>query len=252
MKNALMKKLFVICCLIFANYAVAAEDVHLDRAPIDLRDQVSLQRGAQLFANYCLSCHSAAYMRYNSLNEIGLSDDQIQNNLMFASDKVGNTMSVAMQKEDAKAWFGAAPPDLTVTSRSRGADWIYTYLRTFYRDESRSLGWNNLVYENAAMPHVLYELQGIQVLQVETPKTEASVGKEHATHAVKKLMLETPGKLTPTQYDKAMADLTNYMVYMGEPAKLTRVRWGILVLFGLGIMFIIFYAMKLEFWKDIK
>lgn len=231
--------------------ATASEAVKLSRAPIDENDLVSLQRGAQVFVNYCLNCHGAAYMRYNRLQEIGLSESQIRDNLIFSGVKVGDVMQVAMDRKDGREWFGTAPPDLTVIARSRasasgsGADWLYTYLRSFYRDPSRPTGWNNLVFENVAMPHVLYELQGVQVLRLE--EKAGAHGKEE----VRKLVREKPGTMTPVEYDRLVADLVNYLVFMGEPAKHERVRLGIYVLLFLGVLFVLAYALKKEYWKDV-
>ncbi|MBI3938438.1 MAG: cytochrome c1 [Betaproteobacteria bacterium] len=231
--------------------ATASEAVRLDRAPINENDLVSLQRGAQVFVNYCLNCHGAAYMRYNRLQEIGLSEPQIRDNLIFTGVKVGDVMQVAMDRKYGREWFGTAPPDLTVIARSRasasgsGADWLYTYLRSFYRDPSRPTGWNNLVFENVAMPHVLYELQGVQVLRLE--EKAGARGKEE----VRKLVREKPGTMTPVEYDRLVADLVNYLVFMGEPAKHDRVRLGIYVVLFLGVLFILAYALKKEYWKDV-
>ena len=231
----------------FAAWGLA--EVPLDPAPLKLNDQVALQRGAQTFVNYCLSCHSAAHMRYNRLTDLGLTEQQIKDNLLFAADKVGETMTVAMKPQDAKAWFGAPPPDLTVIARSRGADWLYTYMRGFYRDDSRPTGWNNLVYENVGMPHPLYELQGMQVLEAGKPTAGESHGDEG--HAIKKLKLRQPGKLTPLEYDNLTADLVSYLVYMGEPARNFRIKLGIFVLFFLAVLFVSAYALKREYWKDV-
>ena len=222
--------------------ALASEGgVQLDKAPYDLNDKASLQRGAKTFVNYCLSCHSASYMRYNRLKDIGLTDDEIKGNLLFAAEKVGETMDVAMRKKDAKAWFGATPPDLTVIARSRGADWLYSYLRGFYRDDSRPTGWNNTVFDKVGMPHVLFALQGDQVLHVE----------KHGEHETRHMTLAKPGSLTPPEYDAMVSDLVNYLVYMGEPAKQTRLHLGVIVLLFLGVFAIIAYYLKREFWKDI-
>ncbi|MDP2155640.1 MAG: cytochrome c1, partial [Sulfuricella sp.] len=162
-----MKKILFLVSLLASTMAFASGDIHLDKAPTNLSDQQSLQRGAKTFVNYCLSCHSAQAMRYNRLQDIGLTEQQIKDNLIFTGAKVGDTMTNNMSKKDAKAWFGATPPDLSVISRSRGADWLYTYLRGFYRDETRPTGWNNVAFDKVGMPHVLYELQGEQVLHVE-------------------------------------------------------------------------------------
>ena len=207
---------------------------HLDNAKINLNDEQSLQRGARNFINYCLNCHSANYMRYNRLADIGLSDDVIKENLLFTAEKTGELMDINMDSTEAKKWFGANPPNLTVTARSRGKDWIYSYLRTFYVDESRELGWNNLVYPNAAMPHVLWELQGVQDLEDN------------------KLKLTKSGLLSAEEYDQFVLDTTNYMVFMSEPAKLVRHKIGYYVIGFLLILLILVINLKKEFWKDIK
>jgi ubiquinol-cytochrome c reductase cytochrome c1 subunit len=223
----------------------------LDKAPIDIQDTASLQRGAQIFTNYCLSCHSANAMRYNRLTDIGLSEQQIKDNLMFASDKVGDTMHVAMDAKDAKIWFGNNPPDLSVEARARGADWIYTYLRSFYRDDTRPTGWNNLVFDKVAMPNVMYAWQGDQVLQV----TKNADGTE-----TKQLVLVKSGTMTriegdhanTSEYDQRMADLTNYLVYMGEPIQVTRLQIGYAVLLFLGLLLLpLAYFLKKEYWRDV-
>ena len=232
-------KILFVLALLLPIGAYANEHVKLEHAPIDPTNQVSLQRGAKTFVNYCLNCHSAAYMRYNRLQDIGLTDAQIKANLMFAGDKVGDTMSVAMSKSDAKAWFGATPPDLSVEARARGADWLYSYLRGFYRDDTRPTGWNNTVYDKVAMPHVLWQLQGEQVLKV-NEKTE-----EHM------LVLDKPGSMTTAEYNLMVADLVNYLVFMAEPFKERDKHLGLLVLAFLGLLFGLTYALKKEFWKDI-
>ncbi len=221
--------------------AMASSGVHLDKAPYDLNDKASLQRGAKTFVNYCLNCHSASYMRYNRLQDIGLNDEQIKENLMFAAEKVGQTMDVAMSKKDAKEFFGATPPDLTVIARSRGADWLYSYLRGFYRDDTRATGWNNTVFDKVGMPHVLYAMQGEQRMHVE----------KQGEHETQHLVLAKAGTMTAPEYDAAMSDLVNYLVYMGEPAQQTRMRLGVFVLLFLGIFFIVAYYLKKEYWKDI-
>lgn len=232
--------------------ALAVEEVKLDRAPIDERDLISLQRGAQVFMNYCLNCHSASYMRYNRLEELGLTAKQIRDNLVLTEAKVGDLMKTAMATMDAKEWFGTLPPDLTVIARSRssqagsGADWLYTYLRTFYRDPARPTGWNNTVFGDVAMPHVLWQLQGEQVLKTEE-RTLPGGGKQQ----VQRLVLEKPGTLTPVEYDRLVADLVNYLVYMGEPAKRLRIELGVYTLLALGVLFVLAYALKKEYWKDV-
>jgi ubiquinol-cytochrome c reductase cytochrome c1 subunit len=220
-------------------FASGAE-MHLDKAPDHARDYPALQTGAKIFVNYCLNCHSASYMRYNRLQDIGLSEAQIKDNLMFAASKVGDPMTIAMQRADAKAWFGAAPPDLTLIARARsseagsGADWLYTYLRSFYRDDQRPTGWNNTVFANVGMPHVLWELQGDQIL-----------GEDHELKLVK------PGKLSPAEYDAMVGDLVGFLSYMGEPVSEFRKRLGVVVLIALAVIFVFAYALKREFWKDV-
>ncbi len=241
-----MKMLIVVLALLSSSFAMASENVHLDRAPIDTHDQASLQRGARTFVNYCLNCHSAAYMRYNRLQDIGLTDEQIKTNLLFSADKVGDNMTVAMAQRDAKQWFGAAPPDLSVEARARGADWLYSYMRGFYRDDTRPTGWNNIVYDKVAMPHALWQLQGEQVLEV-SEHTDAQ-GLKSTTHA---LTLKSPGTMTAAEYDGMAADLVSYMVYMAEPAQNKRKQLGLIVLLYLGLLFVASYFLKKEFWKDI-
>jgi ubiquinol-cytochrome c reductase cytochrome c1 subunit len=241
-----MKKLLAALLLAPALALASSAGFKLDRPPIDGSDVPSLQRGAQVFVNYCLNCHSASYMRYNRLTDLGLSETQIKDNLMFAADKVGETMTVAMRTQDAKAWFGAPPPDLTVIGRSRGADWLYTYLRTFYRDPERPTGWNNLAFPSVGMPHVLYQLQGIQGLKVET--TTDAHGHEHETRS---LVLESRGTLTPNQYDQLVADLVNYLVYMGEPSGNSRVQIGIYVLLFLIVFILVTWLLKRAYWNEV-
>jgi len=236
-----MKKIFFLVSLLASTMAAASSGIHLDKAPIRLGDNASLQRGVKTFVNYCMPCHSAQAMRYNRLEDIGLTDQQIKDNLIFTGAKVGDAMTNSMNKEEAKKWFGAAPPDLSVISRARGADWLYTYLRGFYRDETRPTGWNNVAFDKVGMPHVLYELQGEQVLHVE----------KHGEHEIQKLELDKPGKMTPAEYDDMVADLVNYLVFMGEPVKATRMKLGVMVLLFLGLFFVVAYMLKKEYWKDI-
>lgn len=225
--------------------------VKLDRAPIDPYDLASLQRGAHAFVNYCLNCHSANYMRYNRLRDLALTEDQIRDNLILTGVKVGDLMKIAMDPKDGKEWFGVAPPDLTVVARARsspagsGSDWLYTYMRTFYRDATRPSGWNNLVYPNVGMPHVLWELQGEQVMK------QTKVRAEGYMKTVDTLALEKPGQLKPVEYDRLAADLVNYLTYMSEPARNDRIRYGMYALLGIFILMALAYALKKEFWKDV-
>jgi ubiquinol-cytochrome c reductase cytochrome c1 subunit len=214
----------------------AASGVRLDDSPHDPRDLTSLQSGARTFVNYCLGCHSMQYMRYSSLTDIGLSEAQVKDYLLFTADKVGEPMKAPLEAKAGKTWFGVNPPDLSVIARVRGADWLYTYLRTFYRDPKTVTGWNNLVYPNVAMPHALWSLQGERALDQKTHKlTEISKGTQSVT-----------------EYDTTVRDLVNFLVYASEPAAMSRKTIGIWTLFVLGVLFIFAYLLKREFWRDVK
>lgn len=230
-----MRKLLTL--LAFLPLVALANESEINiTAPINPSDKASLQRGAHSFVNYCLNCHSAKYMRYNRLIDIGLSEKQIKDNLLFAGDKVGDAMHVSIDPVEAKKWFGVTPPDLSVEVRARGADWVYAYMRGFYRDSTTPTGWNNTVYPKVAMPHVLYELQGEQVLN-------------HETH---QLELVKPGKLNSAEYNAFVADLTNYMAFMAEPGKQSRQHMGWWVLLFLGVLLVLAKKLKAEYWKDIN
>lgn len=234
----------LFACLFWPMVVLAAGgNIKLDRANIDTGDAVSIQRGAKVFVNYCLGCHSAAYMRYNRLLDVGLSEQQIVDNLVFSGGKIGETMQSAMREADGKNWFGVAPPDLSVISRSRGADWLYTYLRGFYRDETREMGWNNVAFPNVGMPHVLWKLQGIQRLHI-------GDADDHGTTRAS-LELDQPGTMSKREYDGLVKDLVNYLVYMGEPASAKRTRTGIFVLLFLILMLVPAWLLKREYWKDV-
>jgi len=240
--NIIKKALFALVllpCFMLPLSALANVGAHLDKAPIDASNHESLQRGARTFVNNCLNCHSANYMRYNRLLEIGLTEKQITDNLLFAGDKIGDTMKVAINPADAKKWFGVAPPDLSVEVRARGADWVYSYMRSFYRDDASPTGWSNCVFDpvtcKVSMPHVLYELQGEQTMN-------------HETHH---LELSKPGKLSVAEYDILAGDLTNFLAYMAEPAKQQRNHLGWFVLLFLGVLLVLTYKLKKTYWKDI-
>ena len=229
----------------------------LDKFPTERVTQLpALQNGARLFVNYCLNCHSANYMRYNRMRDIGLSDQQIKDNLMFAGNKVGDTMSIALDPVQAKEFFGAAPPDLTVIARSRagnggsGADYLYTYMRTFYRDASTATGWNNLVFPSVAMPHVLWELQGQQRAVFADEQDPHDPARTHAVFKGFEPM--SKGTLSANEYDQAMADLVAFMQWMGEPQQGERVRLGVFVLLFLAMLTVIFWRLNAAYWKDIK
>jgi ubiquinol-cytochrome c reductase cytochrome c1 subunit len=243
-----MRKLLFISLLLITLSGFAAEGGYrLDKSPHDPRDLVSLQAGARTFVNYCQGCHGAQFMRLNRLTELGLTEAQIRDYLMFTVDKVGETMKTAMPAREAKTWFGVAPPDLSVIARSRGADWLYTYLRTFYRDPKTATGWNNAVFPNVGMPHALWTLQGAQSLEATVVKDMA--GHERTQYKWSQL---SPGTLSPVEYDALTRDLVNFLVYVGEPAANERRAIGIVVLFALSLLFIFAYLLKQEFWKDVK
>lgn len=225
-----------------------------DKAPLKTNDMASLQNGAKIFANYCLNCHAAAFMRYNRLRDIGLTEQQIKDNLMFATDKVGETMKVSMDPKQAKAWFGGNPPDLTLIARSRsavgvgpGADYLYTYLRTYYRDETKPTGWNNLAFPNVGMPHVLWELQGER-----KPIFETITEHGREVQVLKGWEQVTPGTMTPLEYDQAMGDLVSFLQWMAEPARNDRVQIGVGVMIFLGVFTVIAWRLNAAYWKDIK
>jgi ubiquinol-cytochrome c reductase cytochrome c1 subunit len=242
----LIKRAAAVLLLAPALAFAAGAELHLDKAPVS-KDPAALQHGAKLFVNYCLNCHGASYVRYNRLQDIGLSEQMIRDNLMFTGDKVGDLMKISMHREDGKAWFGAAPPDLSLIARSRasefgsGADWLYTYLRQFYRDPARPTGWNNVVFENVGMPHVLWELQGEQVAKI----SDGEHGKKI------ELSLAKPGKLSPEEFDKSVADLVSFLVWMGEPVAEKRKAIGGVVLIFLAGLFVLSYALKKNYWKDV-
>ncbi len=251
-----MKKILATCWVILSMACVAQANeagYPWDKAPVRINDQAALQNGAKLFVNYCLNCHSAAYMRYNRLKDIGLTDEQIKSNLLFTAEKVGETMKIAMDPKSAKEWFGAAPPDLTVIARSRaghggtGADYIYTYLRTYYRDPNKATGWNNMVFPNVGMPHVLWELQGERAPKFKQVK-EGDKTVEHfeGWEQVK------PGLLKPEEYDQNVADLVTYLQWMGEPAQTKRTQLGMFVILFLAIFSFIAYRLNKAYWKDVK
>nr|VFJ63886.1 MAG: ubiquinol-cytochrome c reductase cytochrome c1 subunit [Candidatus Kentron sp. FW] len=223
--------------------ASGSSSMELISPEIDLSDNVSLQRGAKLFVNYCLSCHNASFMRYNRMaSDIGLTDEQVKANMMFATDKVGDVMAVAMSPEDATVWFGSQPPDLSVVSRSKGVEWLYSYMLSFYEDPnpSRPFGVNNVIFPDVAMPHVLLGLQGIQEKQ------------QHSSQEIDNLLeLMHPGSMKVDEYRDAVKDLVAFLAYLGEPAKLYRQQVGIFVLLFLLVLFVFSYALKKEYWKDI-
>ncbi len=245
----LLKKLLFLAALL-PGLALAETAITLDHAPIDLNNQASLQRGAKDFVNYCLSCHSAQYMRYSRLEALGLSEKQIQHNLLFTRNKVGDTMTVAMRQDDAKKWFGVAPPDLSVITRALGPNFVYTYLRSFYRDPARPTGWNNALFPNVAMPNVLANLQGDQVAVFKT-HVDMVDGKPQKEKTFEHFELVQNGSMTPAQYNAMVGDLVNYLTWMAEPSKEQRLHTGVYVMIFLFAFFILAYYLKKEYWKDV-
>lgn len=250
----MMRSILVLITLIAGTAAWAAEEAGGGyQFTADLSDQQALQRGARTFVNYCLSCHSASYMRYNRMGkDLGIPDTVLLQNFMFGTDKVGDTMNVAMTKTDAATYFGVAPPDLSVTARARGAEWLYNYLMTFYLDPSKPSGANNLTFKDVAMPHVLWELQGWQ----QPVYVEATGADGLPVKRIEKLELVAPPKSKPAiyqneSYEQTVSDLVNFMVYMGEPIKLQRYSFGVWVIVYLVFLLIILYFLKKEYWKDV-
>lgn len=219
-----------------------ASEAHFDAAPVST-DQQNLQNGARLFVNYCLNCHGASMVRYNQLQKIGLDEKTITENLLFTGEKIGDMMEVALKREDAEAWFGTAPPDLSVIARAKGADYLYAYLRGFYKvkTEERATGWNNVAFPNVGMPHVLWDLQGVQT------------AREVEEHGVKTLKLSDAkgGTLSKADYDKAVGDIVSFMVWMAEPSAGTRKTIGIFVLIFLAVFYVFAHKLGKNYWKDI-
>ena len=245
----------LVSSAIVSQAAVAAGggDEVKDKVYLNMSDKAALQNGAKLFVNYCLSCHSAKYSRYNRVAEdLDIPLNHLKENLMFTTEKEGDLMITTMPEEDAKEWFGVAPPDLSLVSRVRKPDWVYTYLRAFYRDDSSPSGWNNSLFKNVAMPHAMYELQGVQKL-VGTVEPGEEVTPEEGITIVgdAKFELVHPGKMTPAEFDKAMGDLTAFLAYMAEPAQMQRKTIGVFALAFLFILMGLCYLLKKEYWRDV-
>ncbi len=236
----LIKKILMLALLVPAMAIANEGGAHLDKAPGNLQDKASLQRGAKFFIANCLACHSAGYMRYNRLMDIGMTEAEIKA-LLPEGTKIGSVMKGAMEPDAAKAAFGVFPPDLSVEARARGTDWLYTYLRSFYVDPNRPSGANNVVFPGVGMPNIFAGFQGVQELQVEN----------HEGHETKMLKLTSPGSMSTAEFDATMGDLVNYLEFMSEPAKLVRVKLGYIVLSFLFVLLILSYLLKKEFWKDI-
>lgn len=244
----MMRLILSVLCLSFATAVFAAEGPELESVRIDLGDKASLQRGARTFINYCMSCHSAHFSRFNRVaKDLEIPNELMVKNLMFTTKKIGDTMTVAMRSDDAEKWFGVAPPDLSVVARARGADWLYTYLKSFYLDPKRPTGVNNLVFDKTAMPDVLWSLQGLQRPIMKTEKNDE--GKD--IEVIDGFELARHGLETKEEYDRTVRDLVNFLVYMGEPARLIRTSVGVWVLLFLLALLAVAYPLKKEYWKDV-
>ena len=250
------KKLLAILALL-PGLALASEGgAVLDKAPDRSNNMAALQHGAKLFVNYCLNCHNASSMRYNRLKDLGLSEEQIKANLLFTGDKVGEMMTTTMKAADAKVWFGVVPPDLSVIQRAKasgagtGSDYLYTYLRTFYKDDTRPTGWNNLVVPNVAMPHVMWQLQGVRTVKMVEQKDPHDATK--TVHKFAGFQQVTPGTLNQADFDGATADLVAYMQWMAEPAQGTRKRLGVWVLLFMSVFALLAWRLSASFWKEVK
>ena len=247
------KYILILLLAIFPATSFASSGVHLDTAPIDIYDKDSIKRGAKSFADYCFSCHSAKFMRFNRIaKDTGMSEEEVRDMMIFTRNskgkatKIGDLMTVSMTEDYAKSTFGTAVPDLTLTARARGADWLYTYLRTFYADDYRPTGMNNIAFPDVGMPHVLSELQGIQ--------KPVYVTEDHDGVSVERIEgFETvqAGTMTTEEYDAFVADLVNFMVYIAEPVQTERRDMGVYVLIFLAIFFVFAYLLKKEYWKDV-
>jgi len=244
MKKLLIALVALVPSLVFASGAA----VHLDKAHYDLSDKASLQNGAKLFMNYCSACHATAHQRYQRIaTDLGIPEELMKESLIFTDSKIGELMKNSMDKKDAAKWFGNSPLDLTLEARVRGADWIYTYLRSFYKDPTRPFGVNNVVFKDVGMPHVLEELQGIPTATFKTEIDEHGV--EHTS--IVSLESDEGGEMSSDEYDEAVLDLVNFLVYSGEPNKLERQNLGFWVIGFLIILFVLSYFLKKEYWRDI-
>ncbi len=233
----------LIACVSLAHAAAPLPEI-----AVNVHDKASLQRGARLFVNYCLSCHSAAYMRYSRLaRDLDIPEAVAKQNLMFLGDKLGDPLQVAMPAREAEAWFGVAPPDLSVLTRARGVDWVYAFLTSFYRDPARPGGVNNLMLRNTAMPHVLWELQGWQDPVIEQKTDDAG----RPVPAVVGVTLAEPGILGADEFKASVRDLVGFLAYLAEPAKALRQRVGVWVLLFLAVFLAVAYLLKREYWRDV-
>jgi ubiquinol-cytochrome c reductase cytochrome c1 subunit len=255
-----MNKYILILLLgLFPVFALAiGAGVHLDHAPIDINDKESIKRGAKSFADYCMGCHSAFFMRFNRIAlDTGMSEEEVRDMMIFTRNKkgkpskIGDLLKISMTEDFATNAFGGAIPDLTLTARARGADWLYTYLRTFYADSYRPMGVNNLAFSDVGMPHVLWKLQGMQKAVYRTEQRETDEGKMKDIEVLDHLEIVSPGTMSSEEYDAFVADLVNFMVYLAEPVQVERRSLGWKVLIFLAVFFVFAYLLKKEYWKDV-
>ena len=245
-KNLVSRLAAFAAGLLVSASAFAAGGGNLQQSGTDLDDQASLQRGAALYMNYCGGCHSLKYLRYARIGEdLGLTEDEVMKNLNFTGAKFGEQVQVSMPAAGGEKWFGKMPPDLSVISRVRGSDWIYTYLKSFYLDETRPLGWNNTLFPNASMPNPLWELQGLQ--HAEFGPVDPATGERH----VEGLKVAQAGRQSAQEFDQTARDITNFLEYVGEPAALKRQSVGVWVILFLAALTVLAYLLKQEYWKDV-
>ena len=239
--------LALVCAGLFgAAPVVAAGAGNVQPAGTDLGDRASLQRGAKLYMNYCSGCHSLKYLRYSRMAEdLGLTEEQVMQNLNFTGAKFGEHINVAMTPEQGTQWFGKNPPDLSLVARVRGRDWVYTYLKSFYLDESRPMGWNNTLFANASMPNPLWKLQGLQVAEYGAP--DKATGERPVTG----LKLLHAGQLDEAEFDQVVRDITAFLEYAGEPAALKRQSIGVWVILFLALFTFLAWLLKREYWRDV-
>lgn len=238
----MIKRLIAISLLLVPALAWAAAGAPLQDSQINHNDQASMQRGAALFMNYCSGCHSLGFQRYSRMAaDLGLSEDEVMDNLVFTDAKFGEQMHSALRPEDGEKWFGTAPPDLSLVARNKpgGPDWTYTFLKSFYADDSRPSGWNNALMAGTSMPHVLWEQQGIQHPVLD--------GEGH----LERLELAAPGSQSPAEYDRTVRDITNFLNYVGEPAAAKRRAVGVWVILFLAVFSLIAWLLKEEYWRDV-
>jgi ubiquinol-cytochrome c reductase cytochrome c1 subunit len=255
-----MKKqplIYLFFLMLWSNISFASSGgMHLHSADIDMRDNESLKRGAETFVNYCLSCHSAQYHRFERMaDDLGLDKEYVIHNMMHSVTRIGDTMTVAMPAEDAKEWFGNKIPDLSLVARSKGVDWLYTYLLSFYLDDSKATGVNNLLFKDVGMPHVLWKQQGYKkaIYEEETKILEKDDGstEEVKVQVIKNLETAVAGQMNDKEYEDMVRDLVNFLAYIAEPAKMYRQELGVYVLLFLAVFFVFAYLLKKEYWKDV-